>query len=104
MLDRINPGLSLEAKITRLRLTYFGHVKRANSLEKLIMLGMISRIRRRGQPRTRWLDTIKVDTTMNIKQLKEAVLDRIAWRTLTYQVAESRTRLNGSIIIIIIKY
>ena len=95
VLERIKSGLSLEAKITRLRLIYFGHVMRANSLEKSIMLGMVSGNRRRGRPRTRWLDTIKADTNMNIRQLKEAVLDRIAWRTLAYKVAESRTRLKG---------
>lgn len=95
VIDRIKPGTSLEAKITRLRLTYFGHVMRANSLEKSVMLGIVSGTRRRGRQRTRWLDTIKADTNMNINQLKEAVLNRIAWRTLAYKVAESRTRLNG---------
>ena len=95
VLDRIKPGSSLEAKITRLRLTYFGHVMRANSLEKSIMLGMVSGNRRRGRPRTRWLDTIKADTNMNVRQLKEAVLNRIAWRVLSYKVAQSRTRLKG---------
>ena len=48
VLDRIKPGLSLEAKITRLRLTYFGHVMRVNSLEKSIMVGMVSGTKRRN--------------------------------------------------------
>ena len=95
MLDLIKRGLLLEAKITRLRLPYLGHIVPATSLEKSIMLGVVSETRERGRPRTRWLDTIKMGTNMNIKQLKEAVLDRIAWRTLAYEVAESRTRLNG---------
>ena len=95
VLERIKSEPSLAAKITRLRLTYFGHVMRANSLEKSIMLGMVSENRRRGRPRTRWLDTIKADTNMNIRQLKEAVLDRIAWRALAYKVVESRIRLKG---------
>ena len=91
--EHIKSGPSLEAKITRLRLIYFGHVMRTNSLEKSIMLGMFSGNRTRGRPRTRWLDTIKADTNMNTRQLKEAVLDRIAWRALAYKVAETRTRL-----------
>lgn len=55
------------------------------------MLGTSSGARRRGRQRTRWLNTIKADTNMNIKQLKEAVLDKIALRTLAYEVAESLT-------------
>lgn len=53
-----------------------------DSLEKPVMLGIVSGTRRRGRPRTRWLDTIKTDTKMNIQQLKEAVLDREEWRAL----------------------
>lgn len=57
-------------------LIYFGYVMCVNSLEKAIMLGIISRIKRRGKKRTRWLDNIRSVTRLNIQQLKEAVLAR----------------------------
>jgi hypothetical protein len=81
--------------MTKQKLSYFGHIMQSKSLEKDIMLGMVSGKRRRGHPRTRWLDTIKKDTELNIAELKEAVRDRKTWRTLIHSVAESRTRLNG---------
>ena len=78
-----------------MKLTYFGHVMRASSLEKEMLLGMVSGKRKQGGPKTRWLDTIKSDTGMTIKQLKEAVMDRRAWRDLAYRASKGRTRLNG---------
>ena len=60
--------MSLEGKISRQKLTYFGHVMRANSLEKDLLLGMVSRWRKQGQPKTRWMDTVMKD--MNMNQLK----------------------------------
>lgn len=63
-------------------------------LEKDVMLGMISDKRGKGHPRTRWLDTSEYQE-LNIAGLKEAVRDQKTWRTLSYRVAESRTRLNG---------
>ena len=95
VLERISPEMSLEGKITRQKLTYFGHVMRANSLEKAMLMGMVSGKRKQGRPKTRWLDTVKADTDMNIKELKEAVMDRVAWRNLAYRVSKGRTRLNG---------
>ena len=95
VLERINPEMSLEGEITRLKLTYFGRVMRASSLEKEMLLGMVSGKRKQGGPKTRWLDTIKNDTGMNIKRLKEAVMDRRAWRDLAYRASKGRTRLNG---------
>ena len=70
VLERINPEMSLEGKITRLKLTYFGRVTRASSLEKEMLLGMVSGERKQGRPKTRWLDTIKNDTGMNIKRYR----------------------------------
>uniref|UniRef100_W5NIE2 Reverse transcriptase domain-containing protein n=1 Tax=Lepisosteus oculatus TaxID=7918 RepID=W5NIE2_LEPOC len=93
VLERIKPEISLEGKITRLRLTYFGHVMRSDSLEKPMMLGMVSGTRRRDLQRTRWLDAIKMDTGLSKEQLKEKVLDRKVWREMTYRIAESRIRL-----------
>lgn len=95
VLDQIKPKLSLEARITKHRLAYFGHIMRRQSLEKDVMLGMVSGRRGRGRPRTRWLDTIKRDTRMTIAGLKEATQDRIGWRALIHRVTEGRLRLNG---------
>ncbi|RWS06003.1 endonuclease-reverse transcriptase-like protein [Dinothrombium tinctorium] len=95
VLERINPDMSLEGKITRLRLTYIGHVMRSSTLEKDLMLGMVSGKRRPGRQRMRWLDTIKADTGLNLQQLTVLVQDRIAWRELAHRIAKSRIRLNG---------
>lgn len=95
VLERINPEMSLGGKIIRQKLSYFGHVMRANSLEKEVILGKVSGRRKRGAPKTRWLDTIKKDMGMGIGRLKEAVRDREAWREKIYRVSKSRQRLNG---------
>ncbi|MBJ5695551.1 hypothetical protein JGG83_23145 [Salmonella enterica subsp. enterica serovar Derby] len=87
VLECIKPDLSLEGKITKLRLTYFGHVMRSNSLEKAIMLGIVSGKRKPGRQRTRWLDIIKADTSQSIKQLQEVAQDRKAWRELAHRIA-----------------
>jgi hypothetical protein len=95
VLDRVKPKTSLEGKITKQQLSYFGHVMRANSLETSVMLGKVSGKRRRGRQRTRWLDTITTTMNMPIAELKEAVKDRKAWRTTIHKVTESRLRLIG---------
>ena len=75
----------------KLKLQYFGHLmRRADSLEKTLMLGKIKGRRRRGRQRTRWLDGIKF---MNLGKLLEMVRDREAWCAAVHAVAESRTRL-----------
>ena len=93
VLARIRPEMSFNAKITKQKLTYFGHVMRANSLEKAIMLGMVSGKRRRGRPKTRWIDTIKNDTSRTLDELKEAVILKATWRQLVYRASSGRTRL-----------
>ncbi|RWS03634.1 Reverse transcriptase (RNA-dependent DNA polymerase)-like protein, partial [Dinothrombium tinctorium] len=95
ILERVKPNVSLEGKITKQRLSFFGHIMRANSLETALMLGAVSGSRRRGRQKTRWLDTIKADTNLRMEQLKEAVSDRKVWRITIHKVAESRLRLNG---------
>uniref|UniRef100_A0A914X2B8 Reverse transcriptase domain-containing protein n=1 Tax=Plectus sambesii TaxID=2011161 RepID=A0A914X2B8_9BILA len=95
ILERIKSKGSLEGKITKQQLSYFGHIMRANSLETALMLSKVSGLRRRGRQRTRWLDTIKADTNMNMKDLKEAVRDREAWKKTIHKVTKSRPRLNG---------
>ena len=95
VLDRTQPKMSLEGKIVKQQLSFFGHVMRAKSLETSMMLGKVSGTRRRGRQRIRWLDTITKATSRTIAELKEAVEDRNTWRGLIHKVAESRLRLNG---------
>ena len=92
ILKEISPVCSLERLMLKLKLQYFGHhMRRADSLEKTLMLGKIEGRRRRGQQRMRWLDGITDSIVMGLGELRGLVMHREAWRAVVHGVAKSRT-------------
>ena len=96
ILKEIHPEYSLEGLMLKLKLQYFGHlIRRADSLEKTLMLGKIEAWRRRGRQRMRWLDGISDLMDMSLSRFQKLVMDNEAWSAAVHGVTKRQTRLSN---------
>ena len=97
IIENIKPEWTLESRVTKAALSYFGHVVRAGGMEDDVMLGRMNGARNRGRPRQRWLHTLKEYASgATISNLRRDARDRAGWRGATTAVARGRIRLDGT--------
>ena len=96
IIDNIKPEWTLESRVAKAALSYFGHVVRAGGMEDDVMLGRMNGARKRGRPRQRWVDTLKGHASgATISDMRRHARERAGWRGATTAVARGRMRLDG---------